>query len=171
LDPLVFAGLELRLTRNAVAGRREHVANVKVDLAVAVVVRPTHRHSRAIIDHTRVVGDVDETSPVIAIKAVLTVVICHIEIGIAVVVVVLPCRGQTVTPILRVQSGLLGHVSKLPAAALCRADVVAEQQIRTTIVSIVIDEVDAWLIVTGGSEFKVDAEVEVQVSILIIVGG
>ena len=84
---------------------------------------------------------VDKVTCVVSVKAVLAIIIGHIEILVAVIVKVFPRRRQAVASVVVIETRLPRHVGKFPLP-LGGRDVIAEQHVSAAIVGVVVDESD-----------------------------
>ena len=113
--------LEFLLKSNAVAGRGEHVSNVKVGKSVVVKITPAYRHAGCDIPHPGLGSYVSESGFArfpegIAVEVVSAKIIGDVEVHIPVLVVVLPAGGIRELAVAGMQTRFLGHIAEAQAS-------------------------------------------------------
>ena len=162
-------GHEGRRRGDALAVRGPHVAGIDVEAAVVVVVEEGGAHASAVVEHAGLFGDVLEADRAaaraqVAIQVLDAEVVGDEQVRPAVLVVVGPRRGEVIAVVAGVEPGRLGGVDE---AALA---VVAEQDARRAVAGVVVRHRRAGLFLAGAEEVGVDAEIDVEEAVAIVVG-
>ena len=162
-------GHEGRRRGDAQAVRGPHVAGVDVEAAVVVVVEEGRAHAGAVVEHAGLGGDVLEADRAaaraqVAIEVLDAEVVGDEQVGPAVLVVVGPRRGEVIAVVAGVEAGRRGRVDE---AALA---VVAEQDARRAVAGVVVRHRRAGFLLAGAEEVGVDAEIDVEEAVAIVVG-
>src|SRR5215467_15247801 len=96
----------------------------------------------------------------VAIQVVPAKIIGHVQIGPAVIVRISPRAGKTVAIIVNVQAGSVGNIFEPPASGI------SKQKIRGPVARV---EVRRWIAVLVESGVVVEAEIDVQAAIAVVV--
>ena len=163
------AGHERRRCGDPLAVGGPHVAGVDVEVAVVVVVEERRAHAGAVVEDAGLRRDVLEADRAAAraevVKEVLDAeVVGDEQIGPAVLVVVGPRRGEVVAIVGGVEAGGLGRVDE------AAVPVVVEQHAGRAVACVVIGHRRAGLLLAGAEEVGVDAEIDVEEAVAIVVG-
>ena len=163
------AGHERRRRGDAQAVGGPHVAGIDVEAAVVVVVEERRAHAGTVVEDAGLRRDVLEADRAaaraeVAIQVLDAEVVGDEQVGPAVLVVVGPRRGEVVAIVAGVEPGGLGGVDE---AALA---VVVEQHARRAVARVVVRHRRAGLLLAGAEEVGIDAEIDVEEAVAIVVG-
>ena len=133
-------------------------------MAVPVEVSPGGRHSGSHILDAQLGSDIDKPALGILIEIVSSVIVGDVEIGVTVIVVILPSGSEAEPVVVMVEAGSFCDVVELPVA------VVAKEHVSSAVLGIVIgkrfsertatDSVGGW-VVTAGVDVEVTVEIEI----------
>ena len=134
---IIERGLKVPLVSDAVSRAGPHVAHVEIAVAIAIGISPGGGHAGRDVFNPCLACDVGEVTipfgiAVIAIEIVSSVIVGDIEIGVAVVVVVLPGRGKGIAAVVLVQTKVSRGIGEAPVA------IITEENVAASIVGIVV---------------------------------
>src|ERR1700739_1011027 len=156
--------LEDVLRGNTFASSGPHISHVKILGTVIVVIEPGNPHSGADVLNSRLRSNIRESPvAVISVEILAAEIVRDIKIGPAVAVVITPSAAKTVTRVVLVEARFRSHVAESTVS------VIPHHEIGRAILRIVIG--NRILVLICSLVINVEAKINVQPSIAVIVGG
>ena len=155
--------LENVLRRDAQSRSRPHVSDVKIVGSIIVIIEPANAHACADIFNSRLRRDIRERSvSIVAVKILSAEVVHHVEIGPAIAVVITPATAKAVASIVSIKATLRRNI---PEGSI---PIVAHHEIGRPVFRVIIRK--GILILIGALIIDIEAEIDVQPAIAVIVG-
>src|SRR6267143_73764 len=154
--------LEDFLRRDTLPGRGPHVSDVKILMAVIVIIEPADTHPRTHIFNSGFRSDIGESSvAVVAVEVLPSEVVHDIKIGPSVPVVIAPPAAKTVARVVLVKARLRGNVAE------GSVPIVAHHEVRRTVLRVMVRR--GVFVLVRALVIEVEAEVDVQPAVAVIV--
>src|SRR6202035_1024804 len=151
------------LRRNALAGGGPHVRDVKILVAVPIVVQPTDAHARAKVFYTQLRRDIRESSvAIVAVKVLASKVVDDAKVRPAILIIVTPAAAKTVSLVPLIEAGLGGDVAERTVA------LIAHEEIGWSVLCVVKRR--GGFVRLGTAVVKIKTEVNIQPTVAIIIG-
>src|SRR5215831_13870721 len=152
---------------DALTRGRPHIAHVKVQPPIDVVVEPCSAHPGPYSVHTGSLSDISETPLLVSVEVVASEIVGHAKVRPPIAIEVAPCWSKTVPVVIFVHAAGCGDILEKALSVL--RELVVEQVVRRAVPRIEIRDRVAVLILT--LEVDIRTKVKVDPAIEIVVSG